>query len=223
MGIHYNSTICTIVILTKIIWICGKLFLFLPKEYKLDMERYIKEIGKISVGVFERPDKEGKVQCLQVKHFDEGRRFAGMKDLELVTTSRQLLEEGEVLFAAKGDKNFAVVYWSDMGPSVASPSFLVIRIEDSAVLPEYLAWYLNHPEVLQEVRILATGSNIKSISKKALECFKVRIPSLGCQREIVGLNNLFCREYEVEKELWFRKLAYRNAYLMDVIKEKKDV
>lgn len=41
------------------------------------MERYIKEIGKIGVGMLERPDRDGKVQYLQLKHFDEERRFMG--------------------------------------------------------------------------------------------------------------------------------------------------
>ena len=187
----------------------------------MDIERYIKEIGKIGVGMLERPDRDGKVQYLQLKHFDEERRFMG-GDIELVATSRQVLEEGEVLFAAKGDKNFAVVYTKEMGPAVASPSFLVIKTDVAVVLPGYLAWYLNHPDVTRELRILATGTNIKSISKKVLECFKIRVPSLGCQQEIIGLNDLFCREMEAEKKLGFRKAAYRNAYLMDMTKEKKD-
>lgn len=200
----------------------ANVFLFLSRENKLDMERYIKEIGKIGVGVLERPDRHGKVQYLQLKHFDEERRFMGVKDTELVVTPRQVLKEGEVLFAAKGDKNFAVVYTRDMGPSVASPSFLVIKTDAAVVLSGYLAWYLNHPDVTRELRILATGTNIKSISKKVLECFKVRVPSLGCQREIIGLNDLFCREIEAEKKLGVCKAAYRNAYLMDMTKEKKD-
>lgn len=185
----------------------------------MNMERYIKEIGKISVGMLERPDREGNVQYLQLKHFDEERRFMGVKNTELVLTARQMLQEGEVLLAAKGDKNFAVVYIGDMGPSVASPSFLIIKTEPTVVLPGYLAWYLNHPNVMRELRILATGTNIKSISKKALECFKVKVPSLSCQREIVGLSDLFRREAEAEKELGLRKAAYRNAYLMDMTKE----
>lgn len=53
------------------------------------MERYIKEIGKISVGMLERPDREGNVQYLQLKHFDEERRFMGVKNTELVLTARQ--------------------------------------------------------------------------------------------------------------------------------------
>lgn len=185
----------------------------------MDMERYIKEIGKISVGMLERPDREGNVQYLQLKHFDEERRFMGVKNTELVLTARQMLQEGEVLLAAKGDKNFAVVYAGDMGPSIASPSFLVVKTEPTVVLPGYLAWYLNHPDVMRELRVLATGTNIKSISKKALECFKVKVPSLSCQREIVGLSDLFRREAEAEKELGFCKAAYRNAYLMDMTKE----
>ncbi|MEI3155940.1 MAG: hypothetical protein V8S95_13230 [Odoribacter sp.] len=77
------------------------MFLFLPEKNKLDMERYIKEIGKIGVGMLERPDRDGKVQYLQLKHFDEERRFMG-GDIELVATSRQVLEEGEVVCSKRG-------------------------------------------------------------------------------------------------------------------------
>jgi hypothetical protein len=55
-----------------------------------------------------------------------------------------MLKDGDVLFAAKGTKNFAAVFENHNEPSVASTSFFVIRPTDKKVLPQYLAWFLNN-------------------------------------------------------------------------------
>ncbi|MEI3155939.1 MAG: hypothetical protein V8S95_13225 [Odoribacter sp.] len=50
-----------------------------------------------------------------------------------------------------------MVYTKEMGPAVASPSFLVIKTDVAVVLPGYLAWYLNHPDVTRELKDIGNG------------------------------------------------------------------
>ncbi len=80
---------------------------------------------------------------LQTNYFDEDLCFNQSVKPYLQLTdkhSRHLLQEGDLLFAAKGFNNFAVEYRSSIGQAVAASSFIVIRLTVDNILPEYLAW-----------------------------------------------------------------------------------
>jgi hypothetical protein len=105
-------------------------------------------IATLQTGLFAKPLSMGEVVYLQSKHFDEqGNLSANLHpDLSIEDISaKHLLRAGDVLFAAKGTKNFAAVYEEHNLPAVASTSFFVIRLLSSDVLPEYMAWFLNNP------------------------------------------------------------------------------
>lgn len=160
------------------------------------MKTILKHIAGLQTGVFAKPIPEGQIVYLQAKHFDEnGQLISALHpDLKAENISdKHLLQHGDVLFAAKGTKNFATWYESKNLPAVASTSFFVIRInEDSRdkILPEYLVWFINHPASQKILKAQAMGTSIVSISKSVLEELEISIPNLEMQEAILKITQL---------------------------------
>jgi len=117
------------------------------------MER-IKDIASIQTGLFARPYGTGEVAYIQLKHWDNNGRLLGEIYPELMASGiskKHLLGKDDVLFAAKGTKNFAAVYENLNHAAVASTSFFVIRPTNTKILSEYLAWFLNRNSKIDKV------------------------------------------------------------------------
>jgi restriction endonuclease S subunit len=166
----------------------------------------LKHIASIQTGVFAKPIPEGDVIYLQAKHFDEAGQISTGLHPDLMAESiseRHLLRQGDVLFAAKGTKNFAAVYNLEE-PAVASTSFFVIRLEEEfrhRVLPEFLAWLINHPGAQAYLKGQAMGSSIVSISKGVLEELEISTPSIQKQQLILNISKLRNKEIELRQQI----------------------
>ncbi|MBL7779108.1 MAG: restriction endonuclease subunit S [Chitinophagales bacterium] len=157
------------------------------------MKIAIKDIAVIQTGLFGKPIGKGDIVYLQAKHFDENGRLRAFLHPDLKAdniTEKHLLRTGDVLFAAKGSKNFAAVFEQHNEPAVASTSFFVIRLTDNSILPEYLAWFLNSHSTQNFLKAQAIGTSIPSISKTVLTDLEIPTPSIKTQRAIVQISNL---------------------------------
>jgi restriction endonuclease S subunit len=161
-------------------------------------------ISTIRTGVFAKPGTTGEIIYLQAKHFDENGNPVGKLHPDLFYSNvsiKHILLPGDVLFAAKGFKNFATVYELHNLPAVASTSFFVIRLLDEKVLPGYLAWFMNHPVTHILLKANAHGTAMASISKAVLEELEIPIPSLGIQNTILKISELRKMEKQLIQEL----------------------
>lgn len=144
---------------------------------------------------------------LQAKHFDENGQLNSVLYPELLSdngTMKHLLKHGDVLFAAKGSKNFATWYENKNQPAVASTSFFVIRILENyhdKILPEYLVWFINNPNTQKLLKDKAIGSSIVSISKSVLEDLEISIPDLATQKNIIKISRLRNTEKKLIKQI----------------------
>jgi len=144
------------------------------------------------------------VVYLQSRHFDQnGQLFTTLHpDLKAVGISeKHLLSHGDVLFAAKGTKNFAAVFEHHNEPAVASTSFFVIRLTDKNVLPEYLAWFLNSNVAQTLLKGQALGTSIPSISKQVLENLEIAVPGIETQKAILLITKLRNKEKALKQEI----------------------
>ena len=142
------------------------------------MKTQIKDIAHIQTGLFAKPSGIGELVYLQSRHFDENGQLLSVIHPDLKAegiSEKHMLKDGDVLFAAKGTKNFAAVFENHNEPSVASTSFFVIRPTDKNVLPEYLAWFLNSHPIQNLLKGQATGTSIPSISKHVLENLEITV------------------------------------------------
>jgi len=182
------------------------------------------QISTIQTGLFAKPSAEGDIIYLQAKHFDENGQLTSMlhPDLKKENISeRHLLKHGDVLFSAKGTKNFAAWYGIKNRPAVASTSFFVIRLlEDyqKIILPEFLCWFINHPRSQELLKGKAIGSSIPSISKVVLEEMEITIPDLRTQETILKIFNLGIKEKQLKQQIETLKEKQIQKLLINAIK-----
>jgi len=167
----------------------------------------LSHIATIQAGVFAQPEKQGDIFYLQAKHFNEEGSLNQLLYPELKVSrkiEKFLLQDGDILFAAKGAKNFAVVYQYKFGPAVASQTFLVARLNRdfrSVILPEYLAWFINNPQSLNKLKAAATGTSIQLISSSVFKDMEVDVPSIEKQRKILKIYELRAKEINLQMQV----------------------
>lgn len=167
----------------------------------------LKHIASIQTGIFAKPTNEGQIVYLQAKHFDENGilRTSLYPDLKAEDISeKHLLNHGDIIFAAKGTKNFAALYESKNKPAVASTSFFVIRLNEdfqAKVLPEYLTWCLNSASSQNYLKSQAVGSSIVSISKSVIDELELSIPDLDTQKAILRITHLRNIERKLQQQI----------------------
>jgi hypothetical protein len=161
------------------------------------LRKTLVNIASIRSGVFLKPQAEGDVVYLQASYFDEN----GALQKELFPdirwrdiSEKHILKPGDVLFSAKGFRNFATVYEEKNLPAIASTSFLVISIWKNGIEPEYLAMILNSSRGQEYLKGMAKGTSIPAISKSQLEGFEIVIPPIEIQQKLVALNKLKTKE-----------------------------
>ena len=171
------------------------------------MNRHLKDIASIQTGIFAKPIVKGEIVYLQSKYFDENGILIHSLHPDLKPESinnRHLLQNGDILFASKGTKNFAALYSSNNQPSVASTSFFVIRLQDDIskkILPEFLVWFLNNQSTQKFLKGKAIGTSIVSISKAVLEALEVSIPTIKSQKVILQIADLRNKEKKLKQQI----------------------
>jgi restriction endonuclease S subunit len=168
----------------------------------------LKDIAEIQTGVFTKPNVEGEIVCLQANDFDENGHHLGYWEPTILLSSlnpKHLLHKGDVLFAAKGSKNFAAVRSSDHPLAVASTSFFVIRLLRADILPEYVKWFLNQPDTIIRLKSEAKGTSIPSISKKSLEQVQIPLIPLDKQNLILKIEELRIKQKSNLKQITILK------------------
>ena len=151
-------------------------------------------------------DEHGSVKLIQVKDIlpdrsgilsDKALRFEPDRD-----PTKQLLQEGDVLFMGKGSAPFVCTVRGLTGSTVAGGMFFILRPDTQRVLPDYLAWVLNDKRTLEKLMIACgTGVAMPVIRRKELEKVQVSLPPLELQKKISELLKMKAQEQDLMKEL----------------------
>jgi restriction endonuclease S subunit len=154
------------------------------------------DLAELQSGIYANPERTGDVLYLQARHFNS--------DGHVDPTFRPdlPLAGNDILLAAKGHRNFAVKYRSEIGPAVASSVFTLIRIrQPDAVLPDYLLWFLNQAQTQAYFQSESRGSSLPSLNQKSLESVQVPVPLVSKQRAIVAFAELAKKEKALRQKL----------------------
>ncbi len=168
------------------------------------MKTLIKDITNIQTGLFAKPSGMGELVYLQSKHFDEYGQLHAVLNPDLAAdgiSEKHLLKYGDVLFSAKGTKNFAAVFQNYNEPSVASTSFFVIRPTNKKILSQYLVWFLNNHTTQRLLKGQAIGTSIPSISKQVLENLEITVPNIEIQKAILQITKLRNKEKSLKQKI----------------------
>lgn len=182
----------------------------------------IRDISEIQSGVYLKPAPDPNAYYLQVNDFDnEGNVLHTTKPSVVIDgkNSNHHLRAGDLLFAAKGNKNFCTIIQKEYKvKSIASSSFLVLRIKKkNIVLPEFLCWYLNLSDTLQKLSISAVGTSMPSITKAMLEGVEINLPALEIQKKIVDIANLQKKERRLYDGIALRRKQIIDYKLKNII------
>lgn len=185
------------------------------------MKTKLGSIATIQTGLFANNFIDGDIIYLQSKHFNDDGTLRYSLNPYLDSSEideRHLLKQGDVLFAAKGPRNFATAYVNFDRKCVASTSFFVIRLSDKTVLPEYLAWYLNHPTTMTIIKAQAIGTSMVSISKPVLQEVEISIPDVKTQKAILHITYLRIKEKQLKQKIESLREQQIQQQIMNAIK-----
>lgn len=112
------------------------------------------------------------------------------------------LQEGDILFTARGASNYGCVVRGMSARTVCSPHLYVLRLKQRGqLLPEFLAWQLNQGPVQRYLAQAAEGSSQLSIRKPVLEAVSIKIASMANQQAIAALATLAITEQQVLRSM----------------------
>ena len=184
------------------------------------MQLKIKEFAHLFVGYQTRKgvdaQPDGSHLLLQIRDFDDSRNrvdWAGLARISPTGADREsILRAGDVLFLAKGSRNFAYAIPDSLPtPLLAGSYFFILRSEPRIHAP-YLSWFLNQETARRYfVRNATTGAHMPIVRREHLENLEIPIPSLETQQKIVALAELADRQEKLLAELAEKKKALATA------------
>lgn len=185
----------------------------------------LKDIATVQTGVYLKSTLLPDTCYLQVNDFDEeGVLRSTVRPTTTVSSkaARHLLRESDLLLAAKGGKHFCAIAPTQVGPCVASPSFLIIRIDDTTrLLPEYVCGFLNLPMTQQLLNAQSKGTSIASLSKTDIEELEIPLLPLARQRACIALIRLQRREQVLYKAIAERRRQITDYKLTKIYKDER--
>jgi restriction endonuclease S subunit len=168
----------------------------------------LKDIAEIKAGHPFRgrihPDNNGTVSAIQLKDVASDGVIIWESLVKTQITGRKIpnwLQQGDVLFAARGFRNFAAYVDRKLENIVCAPHFFHIRLHTNTILPEFVAWHLNQQTSQKHFAKLSQGSAVASIPRDFLEATPLSIPDLNQQKTAVKFYNACIREKQILQTL----------------------
>lgn len=166
---------------------------------------------------------EGDTRVIQMKNIDEitgiGWNKLSRTDLE-GKRSPDWMQPEDIVFAARGNRNFAVCLDEVPEKTVCSPHFYQLHVRDTKqILPAFLTWQINQAPAQQYFAVSAEGSMIRSIRRGILESLPVVIPSMEQQTAIVELDKRVKQEHILLKKKIDNSRAMMNAIARELFNE----
>lgn len=168
------------------------------------------------------PVPDGDVRILQIKDLDQDWQWEH-EVLPAISWEQRVkppfLEQGEIVVAARGNRNVSVVYRGDI-PVVATSQFLIVTLarKESGIIPEYLCWVLNHPITQQMFN--RSGTNIQLITKASMMYVEIPVPPVQTQRELIELQRVWEQEDQLISKLQNNRHQLELGILQKLRKDK---
>ena len=123
-----------------------------------------------------------------------------------------LSQEGDIIVRLTAPYTAVLIDKATSG-MVISSNFVVIRIEDNRLLPEYLFWLLNTQKVKRNIYENATSNMLSAVKAKFLADFQLTVPPIEDQHKIALLNLLAKKENQLLMRLANEKEKLYSALL----------
>lgn len=189
------------------------------------MKVLLKEIAKIKAGHPFRgtinEDSDGNGFVVQVKNIYADGKISWNDLVQTTVQGRRTpgwLKNGDVLFLSRGPKLTAAAVVDPTVNVVCSPHFFVIALQNTDILPEFLAWQLNQSPVQRYLKKSAAGSAQISVKRAFLENVPLTIPSIKDQTAIVNIVECALKEKDVLTKLIKNRERQLKAIAQKILK-----
>lgn len=123
-----------------------------------------------------------------------------------------ILQKDDIVFMARGARNFAVLLEDIPEPLLAAACFFIIRVSNEKTLPNYLWWYLNQTPVEDYLhRESGRGVHMPVVRRAVLENMEIPFPPLEAQQKIVALDTLMRTEQRLLTTMAEKRRELTNA------------
>jgi len=192
-----------------------------------NLKTVLRQLAQVQIGYQARhriePDPRGVCQVIQIKDLDD-QGTLHTEGLYRITPEsnhvRYQVNQGDVLFLSRGNRNFATPVNVSLGNTIAAGYFFILKLNSPTVLPDYLAWYINSAPAQQFIKNVARGTHMPVVPKSAFEDLEVDVPSLCTQQTIVELDELSKRERSLLQKLEQRRSEFVRAFCLQAAKQK---
>lgn len=165
------------------------------------------------------PIAEGGTPAIQLRDVGSQGGVSGssLQRYDLADLSdRYLVRGGEVIFRSRGEPNTAAVVGAELSePAAVIVPLIIMRPDQSRVLPGYLAWAINQPDAQRKLGSEAQGTSLRMIPKTVLERLDIPLPDLETQHRIAAMDALARREGGLLRELADRREQFNSLILSE--------
>lgn len=192
------------------------------------MKVKVNEITEIQIGYQSREriesDQDGTHRIIQIKDFDNYRHLQTKSLTSFFperAPDRYLVNQGDILFLSRGQRNFAYALDEILPDTVAASYFFILRVKNKDILSDYLAWYINQVPAQEFLYSTAKrGSHMPIVPKASFELLEVSIPPIDIQKTIVKIEELVRQEQDISEEMAFkRELLIRTICLKKIAEQ----
>lgn len=184
----------------------------------------LEDIASIRLGYpFRRglePAANGEYRVVQIKDItrDEPTDWNDLVRVNLPDVREEhFVKGGDVLFISRGVNKQAVAVEEETEGTIVGSQFLLIK-PGAGILPEYLAWYMNQPPAQRFIEENSVGSNVRILSREAIQKMQIVVPPLETQHRIVEVNRLSRRERQLIDAIQERRGKLVAAVLLKSIR-----
>jgi len=160
--------------------------------------------------------EEGEAPFIQLKNVDpsSGIDWPEVVRVDLPSArAPKWLSATDVIFSARGSRNYAYALTDVPDQSVCSPHFFVLNLKDTnTVIPEFLAWQLNQKPAQEYFKRTAVGTQaVTTVRRPALEALPLIVPSLQKQKLIAEFWRAALKEQAALKQLINNRIKQSDA------------
>lgn len=155
------------------------------------------------------------VRVIQIKDVEDGRLM--LESTESVRPRKDVsdyaVERGDVLLLGRGRRFSATPLDVPIEEiTIAVQFFWILRpLNFQHLAPDYLAWFLNHPETQNTLTTLSNKTHIPTISRAIVEELEIEVPPLETQKQIAQLDQLNRREQQLASQLSETRAKWMDA------------
>lgn len=149
----------------------------------------------------------GDVNVVQVRDTEPTGEINQYTMIETILNTKKQpdwLQNGDVLFVAKGAKHYSVLVEQVLERTVCSPHFFVVRLKPKfkgVVASDFLCWQLNQQPAQRYFRATAEGSMYLSIRRQVLENVPIKMLKLEKQQQLAVMHRCAVKEQKVLQKL----------------------